>query len=234
MTARTDGEPADGSRAACLHASLKDAITSGEYLPGAHLVEADLAAKYAASRPTVREVLRRLLADDLVEHVAHRGVRVRRLTLADIVEIYTVREPLEALAARLAAEAAKGARRRLSALHRAAAGAVRAGDRVQFARMNSALHRAIAEIAGNRALLIVLNRLNAPLIGLQFASVDGALDIEHAHRDHQAVLDAIFATEPAAAETAMRRHLRHTRDQIVRAMSTRATAAGAEAPRRRR
>ncbi|MBI2205050.1 MAG: GntR family transcriptional regulator [Candidatus Rokubacteria bacterium] len=213
-------EPIDESRAARLYTSLKDAITRGAYLPGAHLVEAELAMKYSASRPTVREVLRRLLADDLVEHVAHRGVRVRRLTLPDIVEIYTVRDPLEALAARLAADAAKQAQRGLTALHREAEGAVRARDPVRFVRLNSALHRAIAEITGNRALLAVLSRLNAPLIGLQFVSVDGALDIASAHRDHQAVIDAILARDAAAAEAAMRRHLQHTRDRIVRATAT--------------
>lgn len=205
------------SRAARLHARLREAIANGEHLPGEHLVEADLAAKYEASRATIRDVLRRLLADDLVEHVAHRGVRVRRLSLAEIAEIYTVREPLEALAARLAAQAAGASR--LAALQREAARAVRAGHRMHFARINNAFHRAIAEVAGNRALLGVLSRLNAPLIGLQFASVDGAVDIEQAHRDHQAVLDAIAARDPAAAEAAMRRHLRRTREQIVRAMS---------------
>jgi DNA-binding GntR family transcriptional regulator len=225
MATQATVAPVDGSRAARLHTSLKEAIARGEYLPGAHLVEAEVARRYAASRATVREVLRRLSADDLVEHVTHRGVRVRRLTLPDIVEIYTVREPIEALAARLAAQAPKAAHRPLVALQRDATGAVRAGDRVRFARINSTLHRAVAEAAGNRALLTVLSRLNAPLIGLQFASVDGALDIDRAHRDHQVVLDAIVAREPAAAETAMRRHLRHSRDLIVQALRAQQTVA---------
>jgi len=209
----------DGSRAQRLYAGLKEAIARGEYLPGAHLVEAQLTAKYGASRATVREVLRRLLADDLVEHLPYRGVQVRRLSMADVVELYMVREPIEALAARLAAKAPKAAQRPLRGLQREAAGAVRARDHIRFARSNASLHRAIAAAAGNRSLLAVLGRLNAPLIGFQFASVDGALDIARAHAEHQAVLDAIFARDPVAAEAAMRRHLRATRDLILRAMS---------------
>lgn len=67
-----------------IYGCLRDGIVSGEYLPGSRLVESELTRAYGVSRSTVREALRRLHADDLVEFVAHCGVRVRRLTLDDV------------------------------------------------------------------------------------------------------------------------------------------------------
>lgn len=204
-----------------VYVSLREGIVTGHYLPGSHLVEAELTRTYGVSRSTVREALRRLHADDLVEIVLHRGATVRRLTLDDVMELYTVREPIEALAARLAAGARGEGAGKLASIHKQAGRAVAVGDRLEFTRLNARLHRTIAEMTGNRSLSAVLARLNTQMIGYQFASVANAINFDHAHREHQEVLDAIAARNPAAAESAMRRHLRSTRDSIVRAASDR-------------
>ena len=158
-----------------VYEALKASILKGEFLPGSHLVEAELTEKYGVSRGTIREVLQRLLADELVERLAHRGVRVRRLAVDDVIELYTVREPVEGLAARLAASAPGAAREKLRAIHEEAVGAVAAGERFRFARLNSAFHKSIAEASGNRLLVAVLGRLNTQLIGYQFLSVENAI-----------------------------------------------------------
>ncbi len=219
-------QPAHTSLADRVYAALREAISSGEYLPGAHLVENELTRKYRVSRATVREVLRRLLAENLVQHIAHHSVRVRKLTVDEVIEIYTVREPIEALAARLAAQTPAKARAGLGAIHREAGAAVRSGDAFRFARLNSRFHSRIAEMTGNHSLAAVLARLNTPLIGYQFLSVDRAIDIHRAHEEHAAVLSAITAGDPAAAETAMRRHLQRTRDSIIRSVTDRRRGAG--------
>jgi DNA-binding GntR family transcriptional regulator len=204
-----------------VYGSLREGIVRGEYLPGTHLVEANLTRAYGVSRSTIREALRRLHADDLVEVVPHRGATVRRLSLEDVMDLYTVREPIEALAARLAAAAPADAAEQLSSIHEDAEVAVAANDRLRFTRANARLHRAIADMAGNRPLTIVLARLNTQIIGYQFASVANAINFERAHREHGEVLAAIFARDPDAAERAMRRHLRSTRDSIVGAATQR-------------
>ncbi len=204
-----------------IYGCLRDGIVSGEYLPGSRLVESELTRAYGVSRSTVREALRRLHADDLVEFVAHCGVRVRRLTLDDVVDLYAVREPIEALAARLAAEASGEAAGALSTIHAEAALAVESGDRFRFTQLNARLHRTISEMSGNRSLGVVLARLNTQIIGYQFVSVANAINLDRAHREHEAVLTAILARDPDGADAAMRRHLRSTRDSIVRAASAR-------------
>lgn len=199
-----------------VYGALKEAILRGDHLPGTHLVEADLTRRHQASRATIREALRRLQSDDLVEVIAHRGVRVRRLSLVDVTEIYALREPIEGLAARLAASVPETALTALSSIHKEAAAAAAVGDRIGFARLNVRFHLAVAEATGNRSLVALLLRLNTPLIGFQFLP-GTTLDHQRAHVEHEAVLGAILARDPEQAERAMRRHLEATRVSILRA-----------------
>ena len=128
---------------------------------------------------------RRLLADDLVELLPHRGVRVRRLSPADLAELYVVREPLECLAARLAAHAPSGALKPLREIHREAAKAAAASDRLAYMRLNARFHHALAEATGNRTLVRLLERLNTQLIGYQFLPALGTSELATSQRDHE-------------------------------------------------
>lgn len=85
-------------------ARLQDDIVLGILAPGTKLGESELAARYGVSRGPLREAIRRLESRKLVERVPHAGARVSVLTAEDLVEIYRVREALEGMAARLAAE----------------------------------------------------------------------------------------------------------------------------------
>ncbi len=174
-------------------------------------------AVYGVSRATVREALRRLLADDLVQLLAHRGVRVRRLSLSDLHEIYTLWEVIEGLAARLAAQLPREATAELWEIHEKLVAAVAARDRVRFLRLNAYFHSALARITGNRLLVATQERLNAQLIGFQFMSAMDSVRLESSERHHGEVLSAIASGDPDAAETAMRRHIQVGRQAILAA-----------------
>ena len=198
-----------------LVSTIRERILRGEILPGVHLVEQELAVEFAVGRPTVREALRRLLADDMVELLPHRGVRVRRLSPADLAELYVVREPVECLAARLAAGAPPGALKPLRVIHREAAKAASANDRLGYMRLNARFHHTLAEATGNRTLVRLLERLNTQLIGYQFLAAIGAAELATSQRDHEDLLAALGAADPGRAETVMRRHLRASRRTIL-------------------
>lgn len=83
---------------------LQDDIVLGLLQPGTKLGETELAARYGVSRGPLREAIRRLESRRLLERIPHVGTRVASLKLADLIEIYRVREALEGMAARLAAE----------------------------------------------------------------------------------------------------------------------------------
>src|SRR5690606_4359359 len=80
---------------------LREAITSGRFAPGQRLIEKDLCELLGVSRPSVREALRELESEGLIEIIPNRGPLVKRLTAADAASVYQVRAALEALAARL-------------------------------------------------------------------------------------------------------------------------------------
>src|SRR5690625_4363003 len=83
---------------------LQDDIVLGVLPPGSKLGETELANRYGVSRGPLREAIRRLETRKLVERVPHVGARVVLLSLTDLIEIYHVREALEGMAAKLAAE----------------------------------------------------------------------------------------------------------------------------------
>src|ERR1700752_1073167 len=103
--------PEHGATVAFIVERLREDIWAGRLEPGSRLVESDLTARLAVSRGPVREGLRRLSADGLIEHRPHRGAVVRRLTNREIRELFLIRIEMEALAARLAAVAEAPQRR---------------------------------------------------------------------------------------------------------------------------
>ncbi|KAB7700907.1 GntR family transcriptional regulator, partial [Plesiomonas shigelloides] len=94
----------DATKAASLTDSLREAIVSGEIVAGSKLSEPELARRFGVSRGPLREAMMKMESLGLVERVAHVGARVVTLSLARLSELYAVREALEGMAARLAAE----------------------------------------------------------------------------------------------------------------------------------
>ena len=87
--------------------SLRKRIVDGDYPQGVKLIEQDLAKQFGVSRPVLREVLTDLESQGLVEKVPNKGTMVRRVSSESLLEIMEVREVLEGLAARLAAQKSK-------------------------------------------------------------------------------------------------------------------------------
>jgi len=85
-------------------ASMREAILSGELLPGAQIVEADIADQMKISRAPVREAIRVLEEEGLVRRVPYKGSFVTRISKRDILELYSLRSVIETFATRLAAQ----------------------------------------------------------------------------------------------------------------------------------
>lgn len=85
-----------------IYEHLRQAIINGEIKPGERLVERDIATKFSASRTPVREALRKLETEGLIEYLARKGVVVRGFNVGEIEEIYSIRKVLEKLAIRSA------------------------------------------------------------------------------------------------------------------------------------
>lgn len=98
MSVSSESEPATSHRIA---ASLREDILAGKYPPGVRIRQEDIAEQFGASRSPVREALRMLDADGLINLVAHTGAWISELSLAECEEMYQIRERIEPLLLKL-------------------------------------------------------------------------------------------------------------------------------------
>jgi DNA-binding GntR family transcriptional regulator len=189
---------------------LRREILSGKTDPGARLVEEQLTRRLGISRAPLREALRLLAEQGLVEHVPRRGVRVATLSERDVGELYTVRDVLERHAVSAALPVGReadlaGLRAALDELREAA----RAGDRLAVADAHRRFHVAVVALSGNRQLTAVYESI---LVRLQLymarnlqreAEVADAQDSVHRH---QRLFDAVAAGDAAAVLAELNDH----------------------------
>jgi DNA-binding GntR family transcriptional regulator len=199
--------PAHGATVAFIVERLRDDILAGRLQPGSRLVECDLTARFAVSRGPVREALRRLAADGLIEHWPHRGAVVRRLAEREIRELFLIRIELEALAARLAAgtQAPDRRARFVASIQPIHADAPRI--LCEYLKENAAFHDAVMALADNLQLRELAARLQLPLIMAQVGDVLTPAMLEASVREHRAIARAILDRDPEAASARMRAHL---------------------------
>jgi DNA-binding GntR family transcriptional regulator len=186
--------------------SLCQALRAGHYRPGDRLREEDVAQRLKVSRTPVREALGRLMAKGFVEPASGRGLIVRSLGAAEVLELYAMREILEGAAARLAAQHASAPEiDALNDLEKAFES--NAEDPTEMARLNRALHEAIFRAARNRYLDSALQELQdgIALLGTTTFSVGGRPST--AATEHRSLIDAIAERDPDRAERLARAHI---------------------------
>ncbi|WP_240791072.1 GntR family transcriptional regulator [Roseomonas sp. AR75] len=186
---------------------IRDAIVAGTLAPGQRISERGLAATLDISAQPVRAALRQLETEGMVESRPRSGTYVADLSPARLVEIGLIRAALEGLAAALAATRATEADR--AALRRCLAdieATTRQGDRAALAAANAALHEALHQAAASPDI----QRLRAGLRAydhLTRARILGtAEEPARALAEHAAIVAAVLARDPAAAEAAIRAH----------------------------
>lgn len=197
---------------------LRERIIDGVYPPGTRLVETEIAAQLGVSRLPVREGLRALESEGFVKTLPRRGAVVVELSPQDVEELFDVREALEMLASRQAAErATKAELRRVRAILDRACRALDAGDRVALGRANEAFHDAILRLSGNKLLQSVLEPLQGRLHWLLRQTGDPYDLLE----EHTAWFEAIAAGSPDLAAERAREHARLNREIVRRLLAER-------------
>ncbi|WP_298287726.1 GntR family transcriptional regulator [Novosphingobium sp.] len=187
---------------------VRQRIRTGRFVPGQRLVEVDIIRQTGASRSKVREALKRLEGEGLVEIEEFRGASVRSSTLDEVRQIYRARMALEGMAMHdFTARADPAMIARLQDLQDQLDACVqdRAPDR--FGRLNNEWHRLIVEGSGNKVIADHLQRLNVPIHRLLFESFYDEERLKTANADHRAMLALIVAGDADGAERAMRAHI---------------------------
>ena len=198
---------------------LTDAIVTGQIPAGEKISEPDLAKRYHVSRGPLREAIRRLEGRGLVRHIPHAGVRVVTLELKEVIELYAVREALEGMAARLAAEhmsdAEVDAIRTLLDEHELA---VQQSDGREYFQQEGDLdfHYRVVQVSQNDKLIALLCGELYHLVRMyRYRSSQASSRPQRALAEHRRILDAIAERDGELAELLMRRHLAGARRSIA-------------------
>jgi DNA-binding GntR family transcriptional regulator len=187
---------------------LRDDILSGAFPPGERLIELQLTERYGVGRAAIRAALVELDAEGLVQREANRGATVRRISVAEAVEITEARAVLEGLIARLAAERASEAEHdELRALIAVMTEVVEQDDKLAYSKLNRALHGAIRRIGRHRVAddLVANLRNRAAHHQFRLALLPGRAAESLA--EHRAIVEAVTSGDGLAAEAAMHAHL---------------------------
>jgi DNA-binding GntR family transcriptional regulator len=199
-----------------------EAILKGEFPPGSHLQQDELCSRFGVSRTPVREALRKLQAQNLVDLVPNRGATVRRLTRSDFAEVYALRAELEGFAVELAADrittaeleklaaCIEAAKRALASLD--GDGGTSEGDAAVDARMreaNESFHTLIHVAAGSRRLSSHIRQLQQAFPkDYVWRTVDTAEESRKLNIDeHEAVCQTLAARDGVSARKLMVEHI---------------------------
>lgn len=187
---------------------MRDAIMDFHFQPGERLVERPLCDQLGVSRSVVREVLRQLEAEGLVQMIPGHGPAVARPDLGRTDEIYELRALLEGIAARACALSATG--EQLARLERALADLFEAwasGTPPAVMRATTKFYEALFEAADKRVAWEIVSGLNVRINQLRSMTIVSTNRREAAIAEMNEIMDAIRARKPEEAEAAARRHV---------------------------
>ncbi|QNP75342.1 GntR family transcriptional regulator [Streptomyces roseirectus] len=203
--------------------ALRTAIITGQYRPGDHLGEVEIAEHLSVSRGTVREALRHLQQEGLVTPGARGMLRVSRLTPTEVRELFQVREALEGLAlAQIIAsprrqEAADALRQALAQLQDAFSTGADLAAKVEA---DLGFHLLLCELSGNSVLLKTWRQLEGPMRVVIMSAAAEHRESAMSPTAHEPITDAIARGDAAAAQQILHAHMTSAIAQLGMAADT--------------
>ncbi|MBD8480014.1 GntR family transcriptional regulator [Pseudomonas coleopterorum] len=199
---------------------IQAAIINGEIAPGSKISEPELARTYGISRGPLREAIHRLEGQRLLVRIPHVGARVVSLNHAELIELYEIRESLEGMACRLAAERMSQAQidelREVLATHERDA-AFQAGVGYYQQEGDFDFHYRIIQGSGNSTLVQMLCDDLYQLVRMYRIQFSATPNRPHqAFAEHHRILDAITERDGELAELLMRRHIAASKCNVER------------------
>lgn len=194
---------------------------SGRLTPGTPLSVPELARQFSISRSPVREAVQRLIYDGLAGGVPYRGAVVRSVAAADLQHLYHVRELLEGLAARLAADRIDAVRlNKITKILDGHRQVIESGDEARHVELDVAFHRCIRDASGNPYLNEILENIQGKAHLAQFQLWRGERGPQVAVEEHENILRALAKGDPDGADAAARAHVARLRRQLAGAQET--------------
>ena len=197
---------------------LKDMIANHRFNPGTRINVEQITKEVGASRTPVWEAVHRLIQEGLLVSIPNRGVFMAALTPKQAIELYTVREGLEGLAARLAiVNMDDKTLKKMTKCLEEQLKVIEKEDLVGYSRLDYDFHAMVYEASGNRTLQEMLETIKNKMrpIAMHISPI-----LSNLYHDHEAILEAFKNRDPDKAEAAFRSHNHHMIGQIERGIET--------------
>lgn len=187
---------------------LREAIAAGVFAPGQRLIERELCEMLGVGRTSVREALRQLEAESLIESLPHKGPVVARISVEEARQLYSLRTLLEAYAGRRCAQTADDDfLQRLDAAVETFVKASECKERVAMIEAKTAFYDLLMEGCGNKYITRTLTGLHNQISALRLTSMSRPDRLPRSIAEIRAIAAAIRSGDPARAEDACRRHI---------------------------
>ncbi|MCR8960518.1 GntR family transcriptional regulator [Variovorax sp. CCNWLW225] len=198
---------------------LRTMLVEGHIAPGAKLNERELCLQLRVSRTPLREAIKLLAAEGLVDLLPNRGAVAVKLTEADVLNTFEVLAMLEGMSGELAAKRITDEElAEVRALHYEMMACFARRDLSGYYRLNARIHTAINEAAGNPVLASTYRSINARVQSLRFRTNQNDAKWKHAVEEHEQMVNALATRDAPAMRKVMVAHLMRKRDTVLELM----------------
>ena len=200
-------------------ARLRTMLVEGRIAPGAKLNERTLSEQLRVSRTPLREAIKLLAAEGLVDLLPNRGAIAVKLTETDVLNTFEVLAELEGMSGELAAKRIPDEKlSEFRALHYGMLACFERQELSGYYRLNAQIHTLINEAAGNPVLTGAYKSINARVQSLRFRTNQNAAKWKRAIKEHDVMLEAMTAHDAAAMRQILVQHLNNKRDSVLALM----------------
>ena len=194
---------------------IRDMIIEGTLMPGTRINEGQVGASLGVSRTPLREAIKTLASEGLVEIIPAKGAVVRRFTVGDIREILEVLKVLEQTAAHLACKSASKADiKKIVQLHKRMLALYASKNRLAYFKLNQAIHTAIVQASGNSVLAATHETLQARIKRIRFVGNATPDRWAAAVAEHEEMIEALNSRDGERLAEVLGRHLDKTVDRV--------------------
>lgn len=198
-----------------VYEELKMQILKGKIVPGTRMMEVEIAEAMGVSRTPIREAIRKLEKDGLVNIEPRRGAYISEISVADMVEILEVRQNMEGLAASYAAmRMTDENKEKLREIAENYVEAVELGDTADMIRWDTAFHRLIVAGSNNKILINIVEQLQELVLRFRYLYYDSFRRGEQMPAEHREILEAIVAGDPERARKAADIHIYRLKSMV--------------------
>jgi DNA-binding GntR family transcriptional regulator len=194
---------------------VRDMITEGVLAAGMRIHEGNLGRELGVSRTPLREALKFLASEGLIELAPGRGAIVRIFTQKDVRDALVVLENIEALAGRLACENATEEQiRQVRLLHDEMIRRYAARDRLPYFKLNQLIHTTIVGLSGNKTLAYIHGMLQGRLKRIRYIGHEGPEKWAAAVADHEEIIAALETRDPDRLARALASHMTQAWERV--------------------